>query len=361
MAEQTVPAMRAPSPERDNPLTRSLAGVIGMVILGVLVLACVGTLPWTLGENADGAVRYNAQNLNANLLPPSWAPHSEEERAKAEALGNPLYLFGTDRFGRDVFVRCLAGGGISIGIGLAAAFIAVGIGTLYGSLAGYIGGRVDSAMMRFVDILYGLPYILLVVLLAVAGDAVIDEATLKKTARADWITERAYAALEEQGVEDPHKDDAREYLDAHPDFRVQLDEQLTMGPYLSRAARPDGEGETVSHTKAELYDLWVEERAPALASLPGYDLDLASEADLKRAFGSLRSLQPTPLSEGQRTTLEVVVLLVAIGGVSWLTMARVIRGQVLSLKERRCAGCARHHAALCRLFCGQECCRPFSD
>ncbi|MEM1424853.1 MAG: hypothetical protein AAGH64_12740, partial [Planctomycetota bacterium] len=157
MSEPSVPAMRAPTPERDNPLTRSLAGVIGMVVLTALVLVCLGSLPYTLGISDSGSPRYNDQDLDAILLPPSWAPHDEAEREMRDALdGDPFFLFGTDMFGRSVLVRSLTGGGISIGIGLAAAFIAVGIGTMYGAIAGYVGGRIDSVMMRIVDILYGL-------------------------------------------------------------------------------------------------------------------------------------------------------------------------------------------------------------
>lgn len=71
-------------------------------------------------------------------------------------------------------MRCLAGGGISLTIGLAAALVAVLIGTTYGTVSGYFGGRVDAIMMRIVDILYGLPNVLLVVLLAVAVDGLLE-------------------------------------------------------------------------------------------------------------------------------------------------------------------------------------------
>ncbi len=330
MSQATVPAMRAPAPERDNPLTRSLAGVIGLITLSTLVLLCLGSLPYTLGESASGAPRYNDQNLEAILLPPTWAPHDEAEQARYDTLeGSPFYLFGTDMLGRGVFTRCLAGGGISIGIGLAAAFIAVGIGTLYGAIAGYVGGRIDSAMMRIVDILYGLPYILLVVLLAVAGDALIDEWAFKKAARADFIQQQAFQELERRGVTDANKDDARQLLDTEPDLKAAIDGQLAVGSFAGQ----DG------------YDRWLTERGPAWLVLTDRAEDAASGAlllqqdnalssELRPVFRQLRALTPRPLSDGQRKTLEVIILLVAIGGVSWLTMARVIRGQVLSLKER---------------------------
>ena len=319
MSETSVPAMRAPTPERDNPFTRSLAGVIGMVVLTTLVLVCLGSLPWTLGIADSGSPRYNDQDLDAILLPPSWAPHDEAEQAMRDGLeGDPFFLFGTDMFGRSVLVRSLTGGGISIGIGLAAAFIAVGIGTMYGAVAGYVGGRIDSVMMRIVDILYGLPYILLVVLLAVAGDALIDEWALKKNARTDAINQIAIQELERRGEDAPNKDDARALLDTEPAFRALIDEQLTMGPYVEEGG----------------FERWLEERAPGYLALTDRAGEPVVESEMRPVFDKLRKLHPRPLTEGQRKALEVTVLLIAIGGVSWLTMARVIRGQVLSLKER---------------------------
>jgi len=77
------------------------------------------------------------------------------------------HWFGTDDLGRDVFVRTWYGGRISLEIGLAAALIDLCIGVLYGGIAGYRGGKVDEVMMRIVDILWGLPYLLTVVLLLV--------------------------------------------------------------------------------------------------------------------------------------------------------------------------------------------------
>jgi oligopeptide transport system permease protein len=207
---------------------RSLAGIVGGSILAIILLACLGTLPYTLGRStaavgASGTRRYEATNLDLNLLPPRWWRQDDADQQRiaavsATAFVPPSYL-GTDRLGRDIAIRCLTGGGISISIGLAAAAIAVFIGTMYGAISGYAGGRRDAAMMRIVDILYGLPSILLVVLLAVAVDGLLE--------------------------------------------RLGKD-----------------------------------------------------------------------LAPGIRQLINVVTLLVAIGGVSWLTMARVIRGQVLSLRQQ---------------------------
>jgi oligopeptide transport system permease protein len=66
---------------------------------------------------------------------------------------------GTDQYGRDLFTRTALGGRISIGIGFAATIAIMGIGILYGSISGFVGGRLDNGMMRFLDALYGLPYL----------------------------------------------------------------------------------------------------------------------------------------------------------------------------------------------------------
>ena len=78
--------------------------------------------------------------------------------------------FGTDEFGRDLFVRTALGGRVSIGIGFAATFAIMFVGILYGATAGFLGGHLDNAMMRFLDALYGLPYLPFAILtLAIFG------------------------------------------------------------------------------------------------------------------------------------------------------------------------------------------------
>ncbi len=133
-----------------HPRRRFSAPLVGGVVLAVMAAACLGSLPWTLQH-------YDATHLQATLRPPG-----------------PGGVLGTDELGRSVLVRCLLGGAISLGIGLAAAAISVVVGTAWGLVAGYLGGRIDSCMMRIVDVLYGLPYILLVVLLDVALQPLLE-------------------------------------------------------------------------------------------------------------------------------------------------------------------------------------------
>lgn len=181
-------------------------GGLGAVVLLLIAAPCFVTLPWSVsryeGEAGDEAYARSAPSMRFPL--------------------------GTDGLGRSLLWRCLLGGAISLGIGISAALIALVIGVSWGAVAGLAGGRVDATMMRVVDVLYGLPYILLVVLIDLAFSPVVEDAL-------SWLV-------------------------------------------------PAGSTKTVAN---------------------------------------------------------VVTLLVAIGGLSWLTMARVIRGQVLSLRRQPFVEAAR--------------------
>ena len=124
---------------------RTIAVISAGIALGLIaLLALVG--PWMiLRVHGFG---YATQDLSNALSGPSWT--------------HPL---GTDMLGRDVLVRLFRGTRISLLVGILATAIASLIGVAYGSIAGYIGGRLDEVMMRIVDVLYALPTILLMVIL----------------------------------------------------------------------------------------------------------------------------------------------------------------------------------------------------
>lgn len=221
------PGTAASEPRARTPRRWRWGAVIGLGVLVLMVVACVGSLPWTLARGADGVPRYNAGETRAGRLPPLWLTFTPDQARRAGDLTDPAMartVLGTDVLGRSLAVRMLLGGAISLGVGLAAAGVAVVVGTLVGVISGYAGGRIDAVLMRCVDVLFGLPYVLVVVLLAVAGDAIVAAAS------------------------------------------------------------------------------------------PG---------------------------EGLRTLLDLAVLLAAIGGTNWLSMARVIRGEILSLKSRAFIDAAR--------------------
>jgi oligopeptide transport system permease protein len=106
------------------------------------------------------------------IIVPMVSPYDPNEvdfsiAYQAPSLAHP---FGTDEFGRDLFLRTALGGRISIGIGFAATFAIMVIGILYGAISGFIGGHLDNGMMRFLDALYGLPYLpFAIITLAIFG------------------------------------------------------------------------------------------------------------------------------------------------------------------------------------------------
>jgi oligopeptide transport system permease protein len=103
----------------------------------------------------------------APLLSPFRFDYTDWDQMSAPpslAGGHP---FGTDALGRDLFVRTLYGGRISLMVGVVATLVSLVIGVTYGAVSGYLGGRIDQFMMRIVDILYALPFMFLVILLMV--------------------------------------------------------------------------------------------------------------------------------------------------------------------------------------------------
>ncbi len=225
---------------------RNRLAVAGAGVLVIVTVTSVATLPLSLRW-------YNVQELDTAVRhPPSAVPavdydHYTTKPAPPGETRPPPILpalahraaswLGHDDLGRSLFYRLLPGFLVSFLIGFAAAGMAVVIGASWGAVAALVGGRIDTVMMRIVDVLYGLPYILMVILLKIA---------------------------------------------------------------LTRPL--------------------------------------------------------TTLFAGHAKIADLVILLLAIGGVSWLTMARVIRGQVLSLRTRpfvdaaRVAGAGPGHILLRHVF-----------
>ena len=103
------------------------------------------------------------------LLGPVFSTHSywEQDLNRANEFPSAEHLFGTDTLGRDLFVRVMMGGRISLMVGIIATVTSCIIGVLYGGFAGYAGGRIDNIMMRIVDIIWTIPLMLYAILLMV--------------------------------------------------------------------------------------------------------------------------------------------------------------------------------------------------
>ena len=126
-------------------LRANRAAIASLAVLGVIVAACAAG-PW-FSPHDHFTQDYGAIWVEPGLTDAHW--------------------FGTDSLGRDLFVRALEGGRMSLLIGLVATLVSLVIGVVYGATAGYLGGRVDGVMMRIVDILYAMPFLFFVILLMV--------------------------------------------------------------------------------------------------------------------------------------------------------------------------------------------------
>ena len=124
-------------------LSKNYLALLGLAVLVLLVVISLLT-PWIAPYS------YSAQNLDIGATAPSLQ-----------------HWLGTDVFGRDMLTRIMYGGRVSLMVGFVATGVALVIGILWGAVAGFYGGRIDALMMRIVDILYALPFMIFIVLLMV--------------------------------------------------------------------------------------------------------------------------------------------------------------------------------------------------
>ena len=104
-----------------------------------------------------------------SILTPWIAPYdySFQDLSLGPSSPSMMHLLGTDTLGRDLLTRMLYGSRISLLVGFIATFVALFIGVIWGTVAGFYGGKIDTVMMRIVDVLYGIPFIILIILLMV--------------------------------------------------------------------------------------------------------------------------------------------------------------------------------------------------
>ena len=259
-------------------LLKNKLAVFGMVVLGVMVvLVSIGPvlLRWFAGITPD----YIPSDGNLiKSFPPS--------------LAHPM---GTDEQGRDILARVLQGGRISLAVGVISTIVSLAVGVSYGAIAGYLGGKIDNVMMRIVDIIYAIPYILIViVLLSVFGGPNTQVLIAGLPPMLAGLIIGMVGAL------------------LAVNFYRQLFGEgiaLSIGDSLKRFAFGLFEA-------AVLVGLIV--LTAYLVAGTGFGTSIAER------YGNVVSLGLS----------QIFLLFFALGLVSWLTMARVVRGQVLSLKNQ---------------------------
>ena len=139
---------------RKNPLAMGSVAVLALILLIIIFAPMI--VPYDYAQIVKGS---------SNLSPFQYSSNEQARIAAGESVFP--HIFGTDSLGRDYFIRVVYGTRVSLSVGLFASLLVLIIGMLYGSISGYLGGKVDMVMMRIVDIIYSLPDMLLIILLSV--------------------------------------------------------------------------------------------------------------------------------------------------------------------------------------------------
>ena len=137
-------------------LLKNKLAVFGMIVVAAIILVCAFG-PFIIRQTTGFTYDYQPPEIE---LKKSFPPFSAPDGTFSGA--HPM---GTDILGRDLFSRVLIGGRISLMVGIISTFVSLLIGITFGATAGYLGGRVDNVMMRIVDVLYSLPYMMIVIVL----------------------------------------------------------------------------------------------------------------------------------------------------------------------------------------------------
>ncbi|MEG0427462.1 MAG: ABC transporter permease [Akkermansia sp.] len=147
-------------------LTRNKAALISLTALLIIALAC----------------------FMGPLIPTLPNPNNQELSLISEGV-SLNHWFGTDQLGRDLFARVLYGGRISLLVGIVATGVSLIIGVIYGLISGYAGGKIDALMMRSVDILFALPFIVLIIIFSLTIQEPSDRLTAWVINTTGWSTE----------------------------------------------------------------------------------------------------------------------------------------------------------------------------
>jgi ABC-type dipeptide/oligopeptide/nickel transport system permease subunit len=261
-------------------LLKNKLAVFGLVILTLIALLVIigpEILYQATGFTADG-IPENGDLIKS--FPPSR-----------------LHPMGTDEAGRDMLARVLQGGRISLTVGIISTIVSLIVGVSYGAVAGFFGGKIDNVMMRIVDMIYAIPYILIViVLLNVFGGN--NTITL-----VGWIPQIVVSLVIVIGG-------------------ILISALMFRRLFEDRVATDRGFATFLLKFGYVVLSIGI---LGILAFWASYGIGQTS------AGASLSDWYSTNVNQGLS---QILLLFFALGLVSWLTMARVVRGQVLSLKNQ---------------------------